>query len=720
MTIFRYLLGSIVVLVMASCGGGGSGGKSTVSAPPAIDLAPGGDADGDGLSNLSEVSGFELVFDGVTRTVFPNPQLADSDGDGLNDGYELYFALGNAVSNLSTMPGDSDGNGIAGSQRDAVLAAVNGVLPKAYDGLVDQDGDRIPRDTGIPWYDASTSSWTYISTDPTSEDSDGDRIYDAAEIGIQLTFRHYRGFDQDSAKRVLVRLNPSSSVAASSAPPFGAGVAAYDNEASLERDSDGGGRPDIEEWWANTDPTQAHDDSPYNGCIDAGKPGTPGGCTETPQWSVMTGAHFRYIPGGFDANDDGDVEHGYWISQFEAKDAGLGDAADPNSAQGGASMAAFLSSNFKVYNADTTQFDQRLCKDGGHIDDTNGDGVDWPGSIPTGCRSSEYHTSEHHNLGWWNTVDEVYVATASGANISASKVTFIPEGTPLVRVTSIEATIALLDSPVEDVYPISLPSAIDWMQLVATIIPHEFNWSQPNGDGFAGLSDGEIIRGHTDDENSHGTRGSALAIGDLDTDDYRQGYDGTGDGNGIDYIADPDSSNDPGQRRTHIVANGMAARDFTLPLEHSVVIWDLGGNVWEWTADLVAARYEISSSGSRRGGDRFLHGDATWQEFNGAELVNGDLPMPAWWKPVLPHAESLILGSQQGAGSYYDGNTSEGALYNGGNSRGGDYASIRRGGHWSYKGEDGEPSNAGITTTILHSGVRDPRAGVGFRAVGSH
>lgn len=672
-----------------------------------VDRVHGDDTDKDGLANLSEAQGFELVFDGVARTVYTNPNLADTDGDSLNDGYELYFVLGDSASILSSSPGDTDANGVAGGQRDAVLAADHGVPVKALSGLVDQDGDQMPRDHGIPWYNGT--HWSYIATDPTSKDGDGDRVYDAAEIGIQLTFRGYQGFDRASGERLLARLNPSSAHAGP--PPFGAGIAMYASEASLEQDSDGGGRPDIEEWWANTNPAVAADDQPYIGCVGPGKPDATGAhssCSESGRWQAMTAANFRYIPGGFDVNDDGLVEAGYWLSQYEAKNAEQGVAADPDNARGGGSVAEFLSFNFRVYNPATGQFDQQLCEDGGHAADSNGDGVTLPGTAPLGCRSSEYV-----NLGW----NASAAATAGSAGQSAPRVAFNPGGYPLVKESSIEASIALADSPVlgVGVYAIALPSAVDWMQLVSIIIPHELNWSRPDGDGVVELSDGDIVRGHTDSQNSGAVTGSALAILAHDPDDYRQGYDGTGDGNGVDYIANPDTDNDPGQRRTHVVANGMAARDFSVPLDHSVVIWDLGGNVWEWTADLVAARIEVSSTGFRSGGDRFLDGAAKWREFDSPEVDAS--AMPAWWKPVLAQYENRILGSQHGAGSYYDGANSSGAVYNGGASVGSDYASVRRGGHWS---NSGDVPNTGIATTILHSGPQDRRAGVGFRGVDIH
>jgi hypothetical protein len=104
---------------------------------------------------------------------------------------------------------------------------------------------------------------------------------------------------------------------------------------------------------------------------------------------------------------------------------------------------------------------------------------------------------------------------------------------------------------------------------------------------------------------------------------------------------------------------------------------------------------------------------AGWVEFDSLALAARS--MPDWWKPIIPHAESRVLSSANGAGSYFDGVSASGAAYLEGSVYGSDYASVRRGGHW---GNSGYRAFSGIATTILESGPDDRRVGVGFRAVG--
>jgi hypothetical protein len=673
----------------------GTAVDSAVELQTVINAVNGGDSDRDGLSNQAEAIGFTVVIDGTERQVLPNPESPDSDNDGLSDGYELYFVLGNWPSQLANPPADNNGDGVAGTQRDAVLAATFGVSDRAAIGLVDRNGDGQPRDRGIPWYNGS--GWSYVSTDPTRADSDGDRVFDAAEAGLQLTFRLYRGFDALAGSNLLGRLHPASSA---NAPAVNRD---YATEVALEQDSDGGGRPDIEEWWAATDTAKRTDDLRYVGCSDAGTPdanGTRGTCTETRKWAAMTAANFRYVPGGFDVNGDGVAERGFWIAQFEAKSAG-GLAVDPEPAAGGNSMAAYLAVQHQVYNPASGQFEQILCINGGHAADTNADGITVPGTLPAGCRSSEYPISG------WNNANAL---PASAAAITSPVLNFVPVGLPLTAKMSIEATIGLAGSPVAGSYSLVLPSAIDWMQLVGVALHDERNWTNANGNGLVEPTDGVIFRGHTDGRNRNGNTATALPIDVTDTNDYTLGYYGTGDG--TEYASFADGVNDLDQRRTLVLANGMASRDFGVPLNHAVVIWDVAGNVWEWTRGLVAARIEVSASGTQPGGDRFLGGAAQWAEFNSDEVRASS--MPDWWKPVLPHFENQVLDSTAGAGTYYDGTSATGAAFNAGSSFGSDFASVRRGGHWSNSGLQ---QNSGVATTILESGPDDRRAGVGFRAV---
>lgn len=80
----------------------GEAGTETVS--------PGGDpldwdTDGDGLGDGYEAAGFEVIINGVSRTVTTHVRFADTDGDRLEDGFELEHGL-------DPSDPDTDGDGV--------------------------------------------------------------------------------------------------------------------------------------------------------------------------------------------------------------------------------------------------------------------------------------------------------------------------------------------------------------------------------------------------------------------------------------------------------------------------------------------------------------------------------------------------------------------------------------------------------------------------------
>jgi formylglycine-generating enzyme required for sulfatase activity len=156
--------------------------------------------------------------------------------------------------------------------------------------------------------------------------------------------------------------------------------------------------------------------------------------------------------------------------------------------------------------------------------------------------------------------------------------------------------------------------------------------------------------------NSCALRGPGTYAGN--STDY--GYSGTGNGYSTAYSA---GGANKSQMRTHVLSNGNA-------------IWDLAGNVWEWT-DAQCDTTSWYTTG--------------WVEWNNANVTD-------WEKLVAGPSGSLT--SSNGAGQYYGCSASGNALL--------------RGGPWSAG------TSAGVFAAGLSSGPSNVGSAVGFRCAFSN
>ncbi|MBW7473088.1 hypothetical protein QQF73_17930 [Marinobacter sp. M216] len=120
------------------------------------------DSDGDGLYDSEEQAGTIVVVEMangeiITRQVTSDPNLADTDGDGLDDFLELQFGMNPRAT-------DTDGDGIHDNLE----------LNKVYSNPFAQDSDLDGLQDGFEHFDLKTS--------PVLADTDGDQLDDYREL----------------------------------------------------------------------------------------------------------------------------------------------------------------------------------------------------------------------------------------------------------------------------------------------------------------------------------------------------------------------------------------------------------------------------------------------------------------------------------------------------------------------------------------------------------
>ena len=210
-------------------------------------------------------------------------------------------------------------------------------------------------------------------------------------------------------------------------------------------------------------------------------------------------------------------------------------------------------------------------------------------------------------------------------------------GTPWVNITQTQAKTASASAGGH------LITEAEWMTIAANVLSVPSNWSTGT------VGSGYIYSGHNDNSPAN----SLAASTDSD------GYSGTGNTSG-------------NQKRTLTLTNGN-------------VIWDLAGNVWEWTDQTI--------TGNQPG----LTTDTgySWKEWTNANLQMNGLNQLS--RPATLSATASTWNSSNGIGQLYSNPTESGAR------------AFIRGGYWNGV------SYAGVATLNLSNSPTNAYTSFGFR-----
>lgn len=247
-----------------------------------------------------------------------------------------------------------------------------------------------------------------------------------------------------------------------------------------------------------------------------------------------------------------------------------------------------------------------------------------------------------------------YEAKGAGNNVPVS----LAAGSPWTGITQTNAI--AYSANVVGCTSCHLVSEAEWMTVAQNVLSVDSNWSGGT------VGSGYIFSGHNDDSPDNALAANSDA----------NGYVGTGN-----YSGDV------------TVTNGMVGNTQrrTLTLSNTQVIWDLAGNVYEWTSGVIGANLQPG-----------LAGESTYvyKQWNNASLLLNGLPsssMPA--STGIPNISTW--SSAQGIGQL-ESNHGESSLY-----------AIARGGI-CYDG-----NHAGVLALSFGGDPSYAGADVGFRVIAS-
>jgi prepilin-type N-terminal cleavage/methylation domain-containing protein len=219
-----------------------------------------------------------------------------------------------------------------------------------------------------------------------------------------------------------------------------------------------------------------------------------------------------------------------------------------------------------------------------------------------------------------NTIANNTTATTSASNPPRA-IASVASGYPIANINQTTAASYCTNAGA------SLITNAEWMTIVRNIESVPSNWT-----GGA-VGNGGLWRGHTDNNPPNALAANA---------DDNQGYEGTG------------NTSPSIEKRTHTLSNGET-------------IWDISGNVWEWTSDTIQGQNKPNNSSG-----------ALWQQWTAISNF-GNLSYD------LTRPSNTSWNSSQNIGQYYAGTVTGTTTF-----------AFLRGGHW------GAATLAGVFTLDLN------------------
>jgi prepilin-type N-terminal cleavage/methylation domain-containing protein len=244
--------------------------------------------------------------------------------------------------------------------------------------------------------------------------------------------------------------------------------------------------------------------------------------------------------------------------------------------------------------------------------------------------------------------NDVGTTTYAASMVAESRAT----GTPWVNITQTDAITEATEAGGH------LLTEAEWMTIAADVLSVKYNWS-----GGA-VGSGYLYQGHV---NNNPASGLAASTDDTDTLNGMTGGTGTTVGTNSSRV---------------------------LYLASGDTIWDLSGNVWEWTQQAIGTpTFTTASIG--------VSGDAasTWRDYTLGSLSLGNLPTVS--RPstlnTIPALSALTWNQGKGVGQLN-------ANYADASAR-----AFRRGGYWY------STSYAGVLSLALGDAASGANTGIGFR-----
>ena len=227
----------------------------------------------------------------------------------------------------------------------------------------------------------------------------------------------------------------------------------------------------------------------------------------------------------------------------------------------------------------------------------------------------------------FNTIANNTTATTS-ASAPPRAIASVASGYPIANISQITAIDYCANQ--NTVSGASLITNAEWMTIARNIEAQLSNWTTGTAASTA-IGTGVLYRGHSDGATDLG-EGKALAAGPDNS-----GYIGTG------------QSGFNRERRTHSLSNGET-------------IWDLGGNVWEWTSDTILGKDQPTGSST----------GFNWRQY-GTGLSNSITNFGTLSRDLIGPSNSNWSSTQNMGQIYSDGTSTNNTTF-----------AFLRGGSWGY------------------------------------